>query len=81
MVDSVSNNRHNVQGAHQQAQNSGDSTVGVGEDQNNDADTTDAESGALTKKSRALALLSIATKMADAQTARNAKQADAMNQI
>ena len=63
------------------AQSSGVSTVEQGQDQNTDSDDTMQQSGQLTKESRTLALLSQATKMADAQTARNAKQADAMNQI
>lgn len=56
-------------------------TTGIAADQTADADATNAQSGEMAKQARTQALLSIATKQADAQTARNAKQSEAMGQI
>lgn len=53
----------------------------VREKQNKDATDTAANSAALTSEARQNALLNQLTKLHDAQTTRNNKQADAMNQL
>lgn len=56
-------------------------TTGIAAAQNADAMMTEGETAAETSEARKQAVLSIATKQADAQTSRNAKQSEAMAQI
>lgn len=68
-------------GARLDPNGSSEHTTQISQQQTADADATNDKSAAMASQGRLQALYSIATKQADAQTARNAKQSEAMGQI